>query len=61
MFFDQTFLGKKFMSEYKEYFQNGKLKIICNYTDGKLCDEYKKYYKNGQLKIICNYVDGKKK
>ena len=50
--------GKK-EGEYKEYYMNGNLKVICNYINNKLNGKYKLYHYNGYLDLICNYVDGK--
>ena len=46
--------------EYKEYYEDGHLKIICNFKNGKFEGEYKEYHKNGQLMRIYNYKNGKK-
>ena len=51
------FNGKK-EGEYKEYYSNGLLDIICNYKNDKREGEYKSYYNNKQLYKICNYKNG---
>lgn len=48
-----------FHGEYKAYYSNGQLRLICNYVDNKLQGEYKDYHENGQLYLICNYVNKK--
>ena len=50
--------GKK-EGEYKSYYDNGQLEMICNYVNNKTEGEYKEYYRSGQLFIICNYLNDK--
>ena len=45
--------------EQKEYYDNGKLKSIGKFTNGKANGEWKNYYENGQLKQIGNLIGGK--
>ncbi len=52
-------LNNKKEGEYIEYYKNGNIYRVCNYTDGKLNGTYKIYYESGQLKAICNHIDGK--
>ena len=35
--------------EYKSYYKNGQLKVICSYTDDSWNGEYKLYDENGEL------------
>jgi len=45
--------------EYKEYYDNGKIKITGHTTpDEKETGEWKMYHENGQLVAITNYKDG---
>lgn len=44
----------------KSFFQSGKLKTECNYSNGKYQGAYKEYYDSGQLKMEVNYSSGKK-
>jgi antitoxin component YwqK of YwqJK toxin-antitoxin module len=46
--------------EYKEWFGNGQIKILCNYKDDKLNGEYNEYYEDGTLKEKLFYKDGEK-
>ena len=52
----------KIEGKYKEYFENGQFKIICNYIDNKKHGECK-YYDQGTYGIytycIYNYIDDK--
>jgi antitoxin component YwqK of YwqJK toxin-antitoxin module len=52
-------INGKMYGEYKQYYENGIIHIICNYYNNILNGEDKQYYDNGQLckKII--YVNGK--
>jgi hypothetical protein len=43
----------------KEYFDDGKVKIIAQYKDNKINGLYKVYYKDGSKKIISQYSVGK--
>lgn len=53
-------LSDSIVGEYKEYYQSGQLKIICNYSeDNWLNGEFKEYYENGKIKQICNYISHK--
>jgi len=45
---------------YKEYYDNGNIRIECNYSDEQKHGLYKKYYDNGNIRIECNYIDDKK-
>ena len=45
--------------EYREFYENSDLKVICNYINGKKEGEYKEYYKNNLI-LMCNYINGKK-
>ena len=42
-------INNKINGEYKKYYENGQLLLICNYIDGKRNGEYKAYYDNGQF------------
>ena len=42
--------------EWLEYYGDGELKVVKNYTDGKLDGLYQKYHLNGQLEMIGNYI-----
>ena len=53
--FDKTDLNGKYVTKY----DNGNIKTITHYKNGKLDGEYEEYYKNGNIKIKCNYKDGK--
>jgi len=41
----------------KEYYENGQLKIIGKYENGKQIGEWKNYYENGKLKAIGEYTN----
>lgn len=44
----------------KEYFPNGKLKILFEIDDNKIANgKYEEYYETGELKIKGNYINGK--
>ena len=45
--------------EYKLYYENAQLKIICNYVNGLINGEFKQYHQNGRLWLICNYLNDK--
>jgi hypothetical protein len=45
--------------EYKEYYENGNLKIHCFYKDDKLEGEYREYFENKNLHLHCFYKDNK--
>lgn len=45
---------------YKEYFENGELKIETQMVNGKPDGEFKEFYANGKLKRWENWKDGKK-
>ena len=53
-----TFNGKR-EGEYKEYYNNGQLCMICNYKNNKIEGECKEYYKNGKLELMHNYKNDK--
>jgi len=40
------------------YYENGNLKVECNYKDGKKDGIYKEFYQDGKLQIERNYKDG---
>ena len=42
------------------YRENGKLRWIDNYKNGKLEGEWKFYHNNGELEQIRNYKNGKR-
>lgn len=41
-----------YVGERKDYYENGKLKEVTNYENGKLNGQIKQYYENGNLKTI---------
>jgi antitoxin component YwqK of YwqJK toxin-antitoxin module len=41
------------------YIENGKLKFVWTFKEGKMDGENIEYYKNGQIEEVCNYKDGK--
>ena len=43
--------------EYKEWYDNGQLRMQLYYIDGKKNEEYKEWYDNGQLHIQLYYKD----
>src|ERR1700751_4601716 len=43
----------------KEYYNDGKLKSIIVYKDGKKDGEYKTYYNNGKIEISSTWIEGK--
>ncbi|MBA6152281.1 energy transducer TonB [Gelidibacter maritimus] len=43
---------------YKEYLENGDLKIESNYVDGELSGIWKQYYNAGELEWIVHYKNG---
>jgi len=49
----------KLCSKYKKWYNNGQLKIQCNYKKGKLDGAYDEYHNNGQHKGCLSYHDGK--
>ena len=50
------FFGIEGYGKYKEWYENGQLKINANYNEkGKLNGVYKKWYGNGNLFIYANY------
>ncbi len=55
--------GKK-EGKYKEYFQNGEIKIICNYIndmiDNKLEGKYTEYFSDGTLYKCYYYINNKR-
>ena len=44
---------------YREYYENGQLKLECTYKNGQLEGIAKEYYKNNQLSCEYNFRDGK--
>lgn len=48
-----------YAQEQKTYYDNGKVKSIANYSNGKMNGEYKRYYENEQLERIGNVLNGK--
>ena len=44
---------------YREYYENGQLKLECTYKNGQLEGIAKEYYKNDQLSCEYNFRDGK--
>ena len=44
---------------YKEFYENGNLKVEGNFKEGKQHGSYKKYYSNGEIHIKGSYKDGK--
>jgi antitoxin component YwqK of YwqJK toxin-antitoxin module len=45
--------------EWKEYYENGQLKIVGFYKDGKQEGEWKEYHENGQLKSVGSFKNGR--
>lgn len=45
--------------EKKEYYENGQLKSVGNFANGKANGEWKFYHENGQLAAIGKYINGK--
>lgn len=43
---------------YKEFYENGNLKVEGNFKEGKQHGSYKKYYSNGEIHIKGSYKDG---
>ena len=43
---------------YREYYENGQLKLECTYKDGQLDGISKEYYKNNQLSCEYNFKNG---
>ncbi len=43
----------------KLYYENGNLKSVCNFVDGKENGAYKDYFEDGTPSTECNYVNGK--
>ena len=50
--------GTKF-GEYKSYYDDGNLEILCYYDEDKLNGEYKKWHPNKTLCKQCSYIDDK--
>lgn len=50
----------KINGEYREWYENGNLKVIKNYKDGKLNGVITLYYPNGNLKVVGNFKENKK-
>jgi len=48
-----------FQGEYKEWYDNGQLKIHTTYKDGNIDGEYKLWFQNGQLYVHTTYQNGK--
>ena len=42
-----------------EFYDNGKLRLSYNFSDGKKDGMQKKWYNNGQLEVLYNYTNGK--
>jgi antitoxin component YwqK of YwqJK toxin-antitoxin module len=61
LWYEYFIFNNKREGEYKAYYDNGKIYIVCNYKNGKLEGGYKSYQyrKNSQLGLICNYKDDK--
>ncbi|MBN2890310.1 MAG: TonB family protein [Bacteroidales bacterium] len=45
--------------EYKEYYENGQIRQIGKFSNGKATGEWKIYYENGQLSIVGNFSEGR--
>uniref|UniRef100_A0A6C0E999 Uncharacterized protein n=1 Tax=viral metagenome TaxID=1070528 RepID=A0A6C0E999_9ZZZZ len=43
--------------EYKEWWNNGQIKLYCHYVNGKEDGSYAQWYSNGNLKSQANYVN----
>lgn len=54
LFYEQIF-GDGF---YREYLEDGGLKIASNYVDGELNDVWKQFYDTGELEWTLDYKDG---
>ena len=43
---------------YREYFEDGNLRLEFYHTNGKINGEYTEYFRNQSIKIKCYYIDG---
>jgi antitoxin component YwqK of YwqJK toxin-antitoxin module len=59
--FEHYFIDNKNQKqgEYKKYFLDGKINVLCYYTDNRLNGPYSSYYFNDQIKTECNYKNNK--
>jgi len=53
-------INGKIEGEYKSYYSNGRLHLICYYKDGKIEGKFVSYYVNGNIREISNYVNNQK-
>jgi len=53
LYFIYFVFNRKKEGEYKEYYDNGQLCIMCNYKNDKLNGEYKEYDRDGELWKLC--------
>ena len=47
-----------YTGKYKSYHNNGQLRVVCSYKDGKLDGEYASYYAHGTMAEHAFYKDG---
>lgn len=45
-------------TNYAEFYENGNLKLLCGYSDGKRDGPFEEYYEDGQIKIKREYENG---
>jgi len=50
----------KKQGEFKEWYNDGKLKLHCYYHDDKEEGEYTEYHLDGTIRTYCLYANGKK-
>lgn len=53
-----TYVAGKLHGSYKEWYENGNLRIKCTYKNGLLNGRYNEWYNDGKVKIKTNYVNG---
>jgi hypothetical protein len=46
--------------KYEWHYENGKLRLVCNYKDGKLNGKYTWYYENGKISEAGNFKNGER-
>ncbi len=56
---DGTYSNGEPKGAWKQYHENGKLKLQKTFVDGLAEGEYSEFYDNGQLYYKCNYKKGK--
>ncbi len=50
----------KLEGEYKEWYNDGQLRLKTTYVDNKIHGEYRSWWSNGQIFIQTTYIDDKK-